>query len=39
MADFEKHYDEFERSKGDDFRFDDFRDGTIKRTKKKRPTR
>jgi hypothetical protein len=39
MADFEKHYDEFERSKGDDFRFDDFRDGTIKRTKKKRATR
>ncbi len=35
MADFEKHYDEFEGSKGDDFRFDDFRDGTVKRTKKK----
>jgi hypothetical protein len=35
MADYEKHYDEFERSKGDDFRFHDFRDGTIKRTKKK----
>ena len=39
MADFEKHYDEFEGSKGDDFRFHDFRDRTIKITKKKRPIR
>ena len=37
ITDFEKHYDEFERSKDDDFRFHDFRDGQIKRNKKKRP--
>jgi hypothetical protein len=36
LVDYEKHYDEFERSKGDGFRFHDFRDGQIKRDKKKR---
>lgn len=35
LADFEKHYLEFEASKGDDFRFYDFREEGISRTKKK----
>ena len=39
LSDFEKHYVEFESSKGDGFRFHDFRDENIQRTKKKRPKR
>jgi hypothetical protein len=36
LSAFEKHYIEFESSKGDGFRFHDFRDENIQRTKKKR---
>jgi len=39
LSAFEKHYDEFEESKGDSFRFHDFRDKNIQRTKKKRPSK
>lgn len=39
LSAFEKHYDKFEESKGDSFRFHDFRNENIQRTKKKRPSK
>ena len=39
LSAFEKHYDKFEESKGDSFRFHDFRDENIQRTKKKGPSK
>lgn len=39
LSAYEKHYDEFEEIKGDGFRFHDFRDDAIQRTKKKPPTK